>query len=87
MVVVQVRMEPTIEDECSGMVEAQREGSRSSTVAVGSRQEVVGAMMSDGIEEVITDDGVIVGVLVDPLHGISSVNGNSVMNSINPPML
>jgi hypothetical protein len=71
---IQMCVKSAVEDKCTGVLKAKHERSRSPTVAVSALQEVVRAVMSSRIEEVITHDGVIVRVAIDPPDRISSVN-------------
>src|SRR5262249_31534690 len=77
MVVVEMRMESAIKHERSGPLETKGERARSAVVGVSAQQELVGAIVTSGVEKVITHHRVVVGVHIDPLHHCASANRQS----------
>ena len=72
---VEVGVEAAVVDEGAGRGEAQGEGPGLAVVVVGPLEQDVQAEAAGGVDEVVAHHGVVVGVHVDPFHGIAGVNG------------
>src|SRR6266853_2117889 len=67
---IQYRVEPAIERKHTRMIEGQREGP-----AIGWDNHVY-ATMARSVEGVVTDDGVIVGIVIDPHYLLTHADGD-----------
>src|SRR5262249_41492034 len=67
-------VEATIVDKGPESGEPQAKNARLAVIAIRTREEMVGPSMPGGGEPVITHDGMIICVVIDPFHDIASMN-------------
>ena len=59
-------MEPAVVDERAGVIELEGERAGLPVVVVGAGDQLVQAVVPGVVERIVADDGVVVGVTVDP---------------------
>ena len=65
-------MESAVINEGADFVEAQDERPGLTAVAIGAWKQLVRAIVASRVEDVVADDRVVVGVLIDPFHTVAS---------------
>src|SRR5262245_8455205 len=71
---VEMGVEATVVDKCPKAREPQTKHPRLAVIALRPGQEMIGPGMAGGGEGVITHDGMIVRVLIDPFDGTTELN-------------
>src|SRR5512143_1125521 len=74
MLSVQVTVEAAVKQESTRSIETQHKRAGLSAIAISPRQQVIETVRAGGVEGIIADHRVIVGVIVDPLHGFSGTD-------------